>query len=70
MAEPLKATFFTFRRRERGVLFGATISVAVLLVALIVAFGVAVWAVMGQDYFAWTRQMAEVSANKSPGTLP
>ncbi|MBS0385903.1 MAG: hypothetical protein JSS00_11200 [Proteobacteria bacterium] len=70
MAEPLRATFFTFRKREKGALLGASISFGVMLVLLLLAFGAAVWAVMGQDYFSWVRQMAEMNAKTTPGQLP
>ncbi len=70
MAEPLNATFFTFQKRENGALLGASIAFGVALVLLLIAFGVAVWAVMGQDYFSWARAMAEMNANTIPGKLP
>ena len=70
MAEPLKATFFTFHKREKGALLGASISFGVVLVVLLLAFGAAVWAVMGQDYFSWAQQMAEMNTKTTPGQLP
>jgi hypothetical protein len=70
MAEPLKATFFTFHKREKGQLLGASIAFGVVLILLVLAFGLAVWAVMGQDYFSWVRQMADMNAKTTPGQLP
>ncbi len=71
MAEPLNATFFAFQKREKGgVLLGASASFLILMVVLLVAFGVAVWAVMGQDFFTWSQQMAQASGKTAPGQLP
>jgi hypothetical protein len=70
MVEPLKATLFAFRKREKGHLLGASIAFAALMVVLVIALGVAIWAVMGQDYFSWARQMAEMNAKATPGQLP
>ena len=71
MAEPLNATFFAFQKREKGgVLLGASISFLALMIVLLIGFGVAVWAVMGQDFFTWSQQMAQMSAKPAPGQLP
>jgi hypothetical protein len=70
MAEPLNATFFTFKKREKGALLGASISFGVVMILLVIALAVAIWAVLGQDYFSWARQMAEMNAKTTPGQLP
>src|SRR5262245_34440859 len=71
MAEPLNATFFAFHKHEKGgVLLGASVAFLVSMVVLFIAFGVAVWAVMGQDFFSWSEQMAETNAKTMPGQLP
>jgi hypothetical protein len=74
MAEPLKATFFAFHKREKGgVLLGASIAFGVVMVLLLIAFAVAIWAIMGQDFFTWSQQMAQMSADAkggAPGALP
>jgi len=50
MAEPLNATFFAFKKRERGgVLIGASIAFVVLAVALYAALAGLVWLVLGQS---------------------
>jgi hypothetical protein len=49
MAEPLNATFFAFRKREKsGVLLGAAITYVVMLVLLLAAFGALFFAIGGQ----------------------
>jgi len=71
MAEPLNATFFAFHKREKGgVLLGASVAFGVLMLLLFIAFGLAIWALMGQDFFTWSQQMAEVNAKTTPGQLP
>src|SRR6185503_11937585 len=71
MAEPLNATFFAFHKREKGgVLLGASVAFGILIVLLFIAFGLAIWALMGQDFFTWSQQMAEMNAKTTPGQLP
>ena len=71
MAEPLNATFFAFHKREKGgVLLGASVAFGILMVLLFIAFGLAIWALMGQDFFTWSQQMAEMNAKTTPGQLP
>lgn len=73
MAEPLNATFFAFHKREKGgVLLGASVAFGVLMVVLFIAFVVAIWAVMGQDFFSWSQQMAEIGAKggTTSGAMP
>lgn len=70
----LNATFFAFRKRENGgVLLGASIAYAIGLIVLVALFFGVVWAVLGQDMFAFSQQMAEIGAKggaAAPGTLP
>jgi hypothetical protein len=73
MAEPLNATFFAFRKREQGdVLLGASIAFGVLILLLTLIFFTVVWGVIGQDFFTWSQQMAEMNAKgaASAGQLP
>lgn len=62
MAEPLNATFFAFRRRERGgVLTGATLAFLLLMVALYAGFVALFW-VQLQPVMAWYFDVVQAAA--------
>lgn len=51
--QPLRATFFAFRKRERGgVLFGATVAYVALLLVMVIAFAAFNFAALGQ-FMSW-----------------
>lgn len=52
MSEPLRATFFAFQKRERGILVGATASYVLLMAALTALFMVPFFAAMGLNLLA------------------
>jgi hypothetical protein len=63
MAEPLNATFFAFRKRERGgVLLGASIAYAVLAFGIFGLFAWLNWQAF-IDYIAWTVSMSQASSD-------
>lgn len=63
MAEPLNATFNAYRKRERsGVLLGAGLGFAIVMIAMIAVFGAAAWAV-GGDVFTWYGEVMRASAS-------
>lgn len=69
MAEPLNATFFAFKKRERGgVLFRATAAYILLLVVVSGGF-VALNLAAVVDYFNWITQM-QTSADPSAMMVP
>lgn len=73
MAEPLNATFFAFRKREKGgVLLTAGIAYAVALVLLFVVFFAAIWAARGGAQFMDFYQSAMTSAatGEPPAVAP
>jgi hypothetical protein len=61
MAEPLNATFYAFRNRERGVLLPASIVFAVLMVAAFGGFAVLNWQAF-VDYVNWVSSISATSA--------
>jgi hypothetical protein len=62
MAEPLNATFFGYRKRERGgVLLGAALGLVIVLTVLLGAFGAAAWAV-GGEFFTWYGEVMGAAA--------
>jgi hypothetical protein len=64
MAEPLNATFFAFKKRERGgVLIGASITFVVLAVVLYAALMALVWVALGQNPFEMSQLAAQAQAN-------
>jgi hypothetical protein len=73
MANPLNATFFAFRKREKsGVLTGASIAFFVLMLILFAAFAAAVFFLLGgPEFLAWYSQVMESAANgQTNTTLP
>jgi hypothetical protein len=66
MAEPLNATFFAFKKRDRsGVLLGATLAYAVIAIALAGAFVALNWQAVA-DYMAWTVAMSQRAGEVDP----
>jgi len=64
MAEPLNATFFAFKKRERGgVLIGASITFVVLAVVLYAGLMALVWVALGQNPFEMSQLAAQAQAN-------
>ncbi len=70
MAESLNATFFAFRKREKGgVLLGATIAFGVIALVLIGGF----FLINAQgitEYFRWVMSMGGMMAGGKPGAAP
>jgi predicted metal-binding membrane protein len=60
MAEPLKATFFTLKHRDRAVLLPATL-VMIVLVALIVA----AWAALNSRMFALMFELTQLGSGQA-----
>lgn len=73
MAEPLKATFFAFRKREQnGVLLKTSIAFVVILIALYAVFAGIVWAIFGSsgDLAGLLQDDPEaIAAIMSPGNI-
>lgn len=77
MAEPLNATFFAFKKRERGgVLTGASIAFAVLAIVLYAALLAFIWLVLGQNPLEMSQMAAQAQTDPeaiqrmmSPGNL-
>jgi hypothetical protein len=77
MAEPLNATFFAFKKRERGgVLTGASIAFAVLAIVLYAALLGFIWLVLGQNPLEMSQMAAQAQTDPeaiqrmmSPGNL-
>ncbi len=70
MAESLDATFFAFRKREKGgVLLRASIAFVVSMIALLVLIGVLVWALVGPGLFDWYGQVMQLSATGDPNAM-
>lgn len=66
MAEPLNATFFAFRKRGRGgVLFGATLTYAILMLLLLGLFAYLNWQAV-VDYINWTVTMGQSAEKADP----
>lgn len=66
MAESLNATFFAFRKREKGgVLLGASIVFAVLGLLAVAAFAYLNWQAIA-DYMNWTMTMGKGAENADP----
>ncbi len=73
MAEPLNATFFAFRKREKsGVLMGASIGFAIAMIVLLVAFGAAAFFLLGgTEFFSYYTEVMEAAARgESSTTMP
>lgn len=63
MAEPLNATFFAFRKREKsGVLTRASIAFVLVAIVLVVGFFALFWAQLG-PVFGWYGQMLSAAAS-------
>ncbi|MEZ5958363.1 MAG: hypothetical protein R3C27_14255 [Hyphomonadaceae bacterium] len=61
MAEPLKATFFAFQKRERGgLIWGATALYVVLTTALLGGFAYLNWNAIGASFY-WIASLGELS---------
>lgn len=77
MAEPLNATFFAFKKRERGgVLTGASIAFAVLAIVLYAALLGFIWFALGQNPLEMSQMAAQAQADPeaiqqmmSPGNI-
>lgn len=72
MAEPLRATFFAFRKREKGgVLLKASLAFVVILIALYAAFAGISWAIFGGggDLAAIQDDPEAIARMLSPGKL-
>jgi hypothetical protein len=66
MAEPLNATFFAFRKRDRGgVLLGATIAYAIVAIVLAGAFVALNWQGV-VDYMNWATTLSGRAAGDDP----
>lgn len=71
--EPLNATFFAFRKREEGggVLLGASIGYAVLILIVFAAMSGAVWLLLGgESFFAWYRDVMNASVQGGEASAP
>ena len=63
MAEPLDATFNGYRKRERsGVLLGAGLGFAIVMVVIVAIFGLAAWGV-GGSFFTWYGEVMRATAS-------
>jgi hypothetical protein len=68
--QSLNATFFAFRKRERGgVLIGATVAYVVVALAFAAVFAVLNWRAFG-DYFAWSMSMSANVGSYDPQITP
>lgn len=64
MAEPLNATFFAFKKRERGgILTGASIAFAVLAIVLYAALLAFIWLVLGQNPLEMSQMAAQAQTD-------
>src|SRR5262249_50913455 len=73
MAEPLKATWFAFRKRERGgVLLGATTAYIVISLAILAAFVAVNWSAFGPvgDWYVRFVSTALQHTGERPPTPP
>lgn len=72
MAEPLKGTFFAFRKREHGgVLLKASVAYVLALILLCVAMGGLAWlALGGMDFFSWYAGVLQAAAEGSTAQMP
>ncbi len=70
--QPLNATFFAFKKREKGALLSTAVAFGLLMLVLYAVFAAAVWAIIGQDFFTLSQQMAEMGAKNggASGALP
>lgn len=70
--QALNATFFAFKKRERGALLPTAIAFGLLMLVLYAVFAAAVWAIIGQDFFTLSQQMTEMGAKdgSASGALP
>jgi hypothetical protein len=63
---PLNATFFAFRKRERGgVLLGATLTYAIIVCAVFGLFAYLNWQAV-VDYFTWSMTMGQAAEKADP----
>lgn len=69
MAEPLNATFFAFRKREKGgVLWGVSIAYVVVAIALGAAFAALNWQGIS-DYFTWSMSLSQHTGEVDPNDM-
>ncbi|MBL8543015.1 MAG: hypothetical protein JNJ63_04355 [Hyphomonadaceae bacterium] len=69
MAEPLNATFFAFRKREKaGVLLRLSVAFALMAVALCVGFAVLFWSGLS-ELIGWYGQVIQASASNDTEAL-
>lgn len=69
--QALNATFFALRKREQsGVLTGTTLGFFVSLILMLAVFAVAVWGLLGSDFFAWYGEMVRAAANGATPSEP
>lgn len=69
MAEPLNATFFAFRKRDRGgVLIGASVAFVVAMVVLVGAFAALFWASIG-PVAQWYGQVIAAASTNDPNAI-
>jgi hypothetical protein len=72
MAEPLNPTFFAFRKRENGVLLGATIAFVIANLLLFVIFGGLLWTLLGgADFLTFYQEVVTAQAQgQAPTATP
>lgn len=69
MAEPLNATFFAFRKRERGgVLLGTSIAFLIGMIVLIAIFGALFWSSLGPAA-QWHSQLIAAAASNDTAAV-
>lgn len=69
MAEPLDATFFAFKKRERsGVLFRLSVAFVIVAIALVGAFAAVFWTSIG-PLITWYGQIIQAAANNDTAAI-